>query len=195
MIFFPIDKINKFLGMEKLQEECKQYNEKDYVFKRCGEYIVILKKPQENFQCNEMRKDVRDKKYAKFRCNGLYVVDIIHGLTLKHANLIWHISDFGDILYEVGGFVKPDSYTKNIDYVCTHGIHYFLSLKAAYYYHYYDVQYLEYHENGQLYLQIERKDGLNHGIYESWNSNGDLETKGYFNHGLKDGLWIRKGLK
>ncbi len=33
-----------------------------------------MKKPLTNFKCNEMRKDIKDKKYAKFRCNGLLLI-------------------------------------------------------------------------------------------------------------------------
>src|SRR4029078_8701441 len=122
--------------MEKLQEECKQYLTSDFVFKRCSEYIIFLKKPLLKFQCNENRSGVIDKKYAKFRCNGLFVEDIIDCETLTHICKHNHKSAIFDIVYEVGTFVKPDSYNPNIQKICTNGIHYFLSLKAAYYYEY-----------------------------------------------------------
>jgi FtsZ-interacting cell division protein ZipA len=34
-------------------------------------------------------------------------------------------------IYKVGDFVKPDSFDPDLDEVCTNGIHYFLTLKAA----------------------------------------------------------------
>ncbi len=147
--------------MEKLQEECKQDTNEVFVFKRCGEYIVILKKPQQIFKCNEMRKDVKDKKYAKFRCNGLYVVDVIHSLTLKHNKDILHRSPFMWIRYEVNQFVTPDFYTENIDIICGHGIHYFLSLEAAYYECVIENgRHLQFRDNGQLQSDTLYKEGV-----------------------------------
>ncbi len=163
--------------MEKLQEECKQYNE-DYVFKRCGEYIVILKKPQQNFKCNEMRKNVKDKKYAKFRCNGLYVVDIIDGLTLEHKTKILHHSVYLWIWYEVNQFVAPDFYPENIDIVCGNGIHYFLSLDAAFHYEQApkNGRWLQFYDNGQLRSDVLLKDGLPIMPYAYWSQDGTHKT-------------------
>ncbi len=97
-----------------------------------------------------------------------FVIDIIDSLNLKHEKSICHQSNYGDIIYEVDKFVAPDFYTENIDMVCANGIHYFLSLEAAYNYHNY---HLQYYDNGQLYLQIEQKDALNHGICVCFYSN------------------------
>jgi hypothetical protein len=33
--------------------------------------------------------------------------------------------------YEVGSYVKPDWFDNNLNSICSHGIHYFLTLEAA----------------------------------------------------------------
>jgi hypothetical protein len=89
-----------------------------------------MKKP-ENFKCNELR----DKKFAKFRCNGLITV-AIYDLNikkfidkLKHSVFIYGI--FLYATYEVGILTQPDKYEEDISVICASGIHYFLSLEAA----------------------------------------------------------------
>jgi hypothetical protein len=40
-------------------------------------------------------------------------------------------SPYKTTFYEVGKLVKPDYFNPNLDEICTNGIHYFLTLKAA----------------------------------------------------------------
>jgi hypothetical protein len=70
---------------------------------------------------------------AKFRCNGLNVV-LIYDLVLQetvsqilHATKNWGLLTY----YKIGEFVEPCSFDDDLDIVCTAGIHYFLTLKAA----------------------------------------------------------------
>jgi hypothetical protein len=76
--------------LTRLQQACKIYLNGDFVFKRCSETIIVLQKPKENFQSNEKREDIKDKNYAKFRCNGLLTIDIIHCETLYHNKEYLH---------------------------------------------------------------------------------------------------------
>lgn len=117
----------------KLYEECKKYPA-DYVYKRIREYIIVMRKPLDFFKCNEMRKDVKNKYFAKMRANYLFVVAIIHCQTLTYIQSIMHqFNEYPSLVYRVNQCVIPDNYDADIDCVCTFGIHYFLSLEAAYY--------------------------------------------------------------
>jgi hypothetical protein len=70
---------------------------------------------------------------AKFRCNGLNVV-LIYDLVSQSTEIsIIHETNYWGFLtyYEIGGFVEPDQFDYDLDEICTHGIHYFLTLRAA----------------------------------------------------------------
>jgi hypothetical protein len=123
--------------MEKVFQDCKP----NQVFKKCKseetghDYIVMLEKPVIDFICNESRKSVINKNTAKFRCNGLIVVTIFDLVSQVTVNSITHKTDliFQRVThYEVGKVVKPDWFDFELDQICTHGIHYFLTLKAAF---------------------------------------------------------------
>jgi hypothetical protein len=160
---------------KQLYNECKKYE--GFMFKRCSDYIVILKQPNEDFKCNEMRKDIVNKKYAKFRCNKALVIDIIHSETLTH-------------IYEVDKVVLPDFYDLDIDEVCTHGIHYFLSLEPAYhydtYYHYMTIGYCtfsQWYSTGQKQVELQYLDGKFHGKYITWYQDGTIKSETNFKNG------------
>jgi hypothetical protein len=94
---------------------------------------ILLEKPLSDFICNESRYSVKNKNMAKFRCNGLNVM-IIYDLVLqKTVNSIDHETNYWCVStnYKVGELVKPDQFDHDLDEICTSGIHYFLTLKAA----------------------------------------------------------------
>jgi hypothetical protein len=96
----------------------------------------MLEKPLTDFICNESRRSVINKYWAKFRCNGLNVVLIYDLILQKTVSFIGHETYRWGIpiivtRYKVGEVVKPDQFDYNLDKVCTHGIHYFLTIEAA----------------------------------------------------------------
>jgi hypothetical protein len=113
----------------------------DIVFKKCKsrenghECLLTMEKPQSNFACNESRSGVLNKDLAKFRCNGLLVVSIFDLVLKIELNSIFHKTKVHSsrilTVYKVGWIVKPDYFDLNLEYVCTSGIHYFLTRKAA----------------------------------------------------------------
>lgn len=179
--------------MEQLQTECKQYLDGNYVFKRCSNVIIILKKPLINFQCNEMRQNVIDKNFAKFRCNGLITVDCIHIKSLLHIKSFHHRFYLKDrtieTIYEVGKMAIPDSYCEDIDLVCTSGIHYFLTLDAAFYYDNFirDGKSFLFYDNGLKKAEWDGKDGNTHGIRTNWRITGKLYSTQEFKDGYPHG--------
>lgn len=119
-------------------EVLKEFENTDYVFKRCAwvyyDCIVILKKPKDNFKSNEDR-DLSNKNFAKYRCNGLITVAIYDLIKKKFIDVLSHRVQTADTLlkvtYKVGQLTIPDSYDEDINAICTHGIHYFLNLNCA----------------------------------------------------------------
>jgi hypothetical protein len=127
--------------MSTLEEVFKNCNA-NHVFKKCKseetghDCIVMLEKPADYFLCNESRKSVINKNMAKFRCNGLVVVTIFDLVSRVTVNSIMHKTEILFLRttfthYEIGKFVKPDLFDIDLDKICTHGIHYFLTLDAA----------------------------------------------------------------
>jgi hypothetical protein len=112
-----------------------------HVFKKCKsiesdhEFMVMLEKPKIGFQSNEFRNWVYDKSMAKFRCNGLKVVvifDLVDKITIdsiRHPTII--LQELTITIYKVGEFVEPDCFDLRLENVCSNGIHYFLTPKAA----------------------------------------------------------------
>ncbi len=127
--------------LAKMELECKDYiNNENCVFKECREHIVVLDKSKcKLFESNEGRSGVDDKNFAKFRCNGLWCSDIISINNLTHKSKVKTRGPFANITYEVGKFIRPDSYTYNIDKICASGISYFLTLKPALHYSFLDL--------------------------------------------------------
>jgi hypothetical protein len=107
-IFFSIksDSCLKLLHVEKNNSAKKTIFPKKkkkitHVFKKCEsaetghECLVTLKKPEINenfpiFLCNEFRLAVKNKDFAKFRCNGLFVVKIFDLVSKVNLNAIVH---------------------------------------------------------------------------------------------------------
>ena len=64
--------------MDTLKELCKEYIvDPKYVFKSCGNYIVVLQKLLDTIT-NESRSDVSNAMYANYRANKLRVILIIN---------------------------------------------------------------------------------------------------------------------
>ena len=65
------DKIIVQNTLDKIKERCKLYiHDPKYVYKSCGECIVILKKLETTIT-NEDRMDIANRKFAAFRANEL----------------------------------------------------------------------------------------------------------------------------
>jgi hypothetical protein len=119
----------------KVFQDCNS----NHVFKKCHDNltghdcIVMLEKPLTGFICNESRKSVINKDMAKFRCNGLIVILIYDVVSQKTVSQILHKPNHwgGLTTYKVGEMVRPNRFDDDLDEICTCGIHYFLTLKAA----------------------------------------------------------------
>lgn len=116
-------------------------SDEQYVFKSCEiEWIVVLKECTTT-TTNEDRDDVIDEDYAYFRGNTFFVEKILNKFDInKTTDSIFstrHMYDkYAPIEYTVGKIVSVGTTTQKhtINIVDTHGIHFFKTLKAAFYY-------------------------------------------------------------
>lgn len=197
----------------------------DIVYKSCGDFIVILKKLNDTIT-NENRCDVVDSKCAKFRANKLFTKMIINKFTGELIPEIANTSYSNKIVYKVGKVMVVDNYDFNINTICAPGIHYFKSIDAAYYFcnigflgkykGYYDsgqikierdivyiigdkyTHYIEWHNNGKIYIDCNYKNSKLNGIFKKWHKNGSPWIEGNYKNGKLDGIctiWLEGNSK
>ena len=176
-----------------------KFNE-EFVYKSCNkEWIVVLQKLPDTIT-NEVRSDVKNKLYAKFRANKLIVVDIIYKFDNNRTINQIENSVYSNkiIVYKKGNIVSAN-FDENLNKVCAPGIHYFKSLEAAFYYEipndHNGLQKIWY-DNGQLYQELIFKDGKYDGLQKEWYKNGQLYQEITYKDEKKDGLnrkWFENG--
>jgi len=167
---------------------------------------------------NECR-NVIDIKHAKYRANKLKVIKIINIFSLCSVKKITHHPYYSDTItvYQKNTIVYPDAYDLNLDEYCSHGIHYYKSIEAAYYHdipeNNYIGQWIEYSDDGIKYVHniingehnnqsisyhpngIVRSietylNNKHHGLFKRWYSNGEQELDGNFVDDYRSGTWI-----
>jgi len=145
----------------------------NFVYKSCGHWVVIMKKLPETLT-NETRNNIINKSYAKFRANTLHVVLIIHKLNIsKTINSIHNTVYHKKIIYRVGRTINIKNFDLDLDTICSAGIHFFCSYKAAFFF-----------EFGNLMVRNYT------GKWNQWSDDGDKIIKGQYINGEKSGVWI-----
>lgn len=161
-------------------------------------WIVIMKKISDT-ETNENRDGVIDDLYAKFRANKLLVVKIINinnpKLTKKYIVNEYHCAYYGTLKlkYEVKKIVTPTFYDKDPNNICSGGIHYFKSLKAAYYYRdcpeNYTGRWHAWHTNGRKRISTNYINGERSLYWIGWSHSGAKVLSGFCDKGSKNGKW------
>jgi hypothetical protein len=115
--------------------------EMNYVkFKRCDNMMVVLYVPTPSNDCciisNEDRRDVKDKRFAKFRASEAWPICILNTTTGEFLPSYWHVNIYyAPILYIINQWVmSPNGYERNQNVICAQGIHFFNHWLAAYCY-------------------------------------------------------------
>ena len=193
------------------------------VYKICvhptGQWIVIMRKTvgltgnndmtnkKDDYltRCNENRQGVNNPKYAKFRASTLLVLKIFDANDVERTiDCLEHesIHSIAKTIYKVGMMVRPDNFDEDPDEVCSTGIHYFKSIKAAFWYRDqpddYTGKWTTYGECGRKHCSIFVKNGMRHGKYRSFHENGTKESEIYYVNGEKSGHcidWNEHGTK
>lgn len=206
--------------MNRLTEIQDQYikyiNDSTYVYKSCGDWIVVLQKLIDTIT-NESR-EVADTNHAKFRANKLLVVDIINKFeeSKKINNVCNTVYTKNSIIYGIGNIVSIDDFENDISIVCAKGIHYFKTIETAFYYEYngYIEKYYSWHdngnksgeynysneyeyckktlwyENGQKFSECNYVNQTINGNWICWHENGNKCSEGNYVNGFKCGVWI-----
>jgi antitoxin component YwqK of YwqJK toxin-antitoxin module len=95
--------------------------------------------------------------------------------------------------YKIGKIIIPDDFDRNLEEVCSNGIHYFLKLECAFYYSLEEItngEYLEWYENGQQLIKCTYTDGKRNGEYLSWYENGQQYKKYTYTDGKLNGEYL-----
>ena len=186
--------------LKQLTEELEEYiNDKKYVYKTCGDFIVVLEKLEETIT-NENRSNVSqigdDKLYAKYRANKLLVKKIINKYDLTKCEKVMSsgICCLIKIEYKINEYVYPNKFDDNLEEVCSFGIHYFLNLKRAFYYgiemENMTGEYLDWCDSGELSEKYNYVDGKINGEYLVWFWNGQMREKCNYVDGKLNGEFL-----
>ena len=179
--------------MDKLVHIVDRYKDRSYVFKSCSrDWIVVLQKLADTIT-NESRSVV-DADCAKFRADKLQVVDIIHKFDQTTRDSICNsVYEHKQIVYKKGEIIEVEDFNKKLNEVCTTGIHYYKTMKVAFYLELEivrDGEWSCWYRTGQVKSNGSYKDGKEEGEWEYWYSNGQLESKGKYKNGNREGEWI-----
>lgn len=163
MQYFNVELLDamKREGFTKLAKAYKNCKDVDVGFKRCGNVLVALRLPPRNE--TTLHRFVDNRKYAKFRAK--YIPEVIFVYDLGFDVMIpkkQHHWQSVAIVYEVGKQAHPDKYDPEGYNVCSHGIHFFLTLEAAICYDF-GISYWD--DNGRLVINI-FTDIVEHCIYK-----------------------------
>ena len=116
--------------MDSLIFKCSGYiSDPKYVYKSCGNYIVVLEKLIDTIT-NELRTNITDPKYAKYRANKLKTILIIN--KFDPLDVIMEIENSfyaKKVVYRTGEIIEIDDYDYDANEVCTRGIHYFKTIE------------------------------------------------------------------
>jgi antitoxin component YwqK of YwqJK toxin-antitoxin module len=168
-----------------------------FVYKSCGEWIVFMKKIS-NTITNEGRDGIVDRSHAKFRANVLFVVRIANKFDKnKTINSVQNTFYEKKITYIVGKQVGVDDFDTNIYDVCSTGIHFFNSYKAAFFFEFPDVmpekytgKYNGYYCTGQKMFKGNLSKGKEVGLWIQWFENGQKKSEGKYTNGKHSSFWI-----
>jgi antitoxin component YwqK of YwqJK toxin-antitoxin module len=184
-------------------------------YKSCSvEWIVVMKKLIDTIT-NEERESVKNKLFAKHRANKLLVIEIRNKYNKTNIKEIFSSCYKKKIKYIVGEIIEEE-FDKNINNVCSAGIHYFLSEERAFHYerkeHYtgvykmwkddgrifgkcmfnngiFEGQCIEYHKNGKKKAEYEYKKNKINGLYIEWYDNGYIKIICICENGVLNGLY------
>ena len=191
----------KIIMIDKLNIVCNQYiSNPKYVFKSCDNYIVVFEKLYDTIT-NEYRNNVSKYMYAKYRANKLKVILIINKfdpfITIKEIENTSY--EDNKIRYEKDKIVEVNDYDMDLNKVCTKGIHYFKTIKQAFYWELfkfcpkYTGKLISWYENGNKKEESEYLDGRLAGRFIKYYKNGKKGKKKCEGEYLDDkriGTWI-----
>ena len=158
---------NDNLRLEVLKSLYSEYIEDpEYVYKNCEDMYVIILKKRENTITNETRISLINPLHAKYRANTLDVVKVINVITLLQTDVTTCSShnSHNEIEYRQGITVSTE-FDKNINRVCSKGIHYFKSIDCAFYYRQFKDNFTGLYYTWSMYGKLTHIDLYNNGVF------------------------------
>lgn len=189
------------------------------------QWLVVLEK-LEDTMTNEMR-DFADKRYAKFRANKLKVIDLINinnpstkanqifskflPVCSTKPNKLIRPTKLGEPVkdgvemkiepirtcYKIREITHSNKYDRNIDNVCSSGIHYFTTIEPAYFYNMSQTNFSEnqtglvygWYDDGEKRFEADIVKGQLCGNIIFWYEHGGKEIEGKFFNNKKISTW------
>lgn len=161
--------------------------------KERDDFLIIRLEIPENAITNINRKSIFNKSTAKHRANKAIVKDIYDFKNKKYDEAYSLFNP--NFCYKLNELVTEESFNKNLEYVCTTGIHFFLEeyLARFYYLHQSNVlsDYCEdglihiYHENGALYQEFRLKESMYDGKVYEYDQNQKLKKVLEYKKGIR----------
>jgi antitoxin component YwqK of YwqJK toxin-antitoxin module len=185
--------------MDSLIFRCSDYiGDPKYVYKSCGNYIVVLEKLIDS-RTNESRSNVADPKYAKYRANKLKTILIINKFDLSDVIMEIQNSYYEGkkVVYRTDEVIVINDYDHDLGVVCTSGIHYFKTIGQSFFWELlefnplYTGKWIKWHDNGTKYLEGEYKEGIEEGKFIIWYNNGNKWYEGEYKEGKQEGKVIQ----
>ena len=163
------------IGYKKLQN--------DYIAK-----LKILGKTNEN------RNDIIDPRYAKYRTSKVKVLKIFKN-GKRGIKIIKQMNGLHDknFVYTVGKEIYVPDYDKNVNNVCSQGIHYFKTPYQAKMWNLpldYTGKWIRWYDNGTTQCEGEYKNGKKEGKWIGWYKGGNKWFEGAYKDGELEGEWI-----
>ena len=158
--------------------------------------LVILEIPPTALH-NMNRTNIADRRFAKYRCSEAFVkeiVDLKTGINVMEA----FSKQVGSFNYVVGQRVFPEFFDRNLEKVCTGGIHYFIDRPRAEMYERkpFNGVHKEWYDDGLLSSECVYRNGRVEGVLKVWHKNGQLALTRFYKNGLLQGeskLWYENG--
>jgi len=186
--------------LQKLMKVLEKYTDNpEFVYKsviKDGEQYIIVLERLPITETNEKRPNVMDKRYAKFRGNAFRTIAIINAMNPDKTLCTITNHEKTKTIYDVGQVVVPDGYDKDISQICCKGIHFFRDPLAAYYYNFklsstFTGKYLEYYDNGSIYVEYTFVNGIKSGKTINYFNNGKTRYEATYVGGKISGkYWV-----
>jgi antitoxin component YwqK of YwqJK toxin-antitoxin module len=193
------------VALDNLIFRCDEYiSDTKYVYKSCGNYIVVLEKLIDS-RTNECRSNIADPKYAKYRANKLKTMLIINKFDPSDVIMEIENSYYKEkVVYRTNEIIEIADYNMDLKKVCTIGIHYFKTIEQSFFWKLlelnptYTGKKIGWHENGTKSLEGEYKDGKEEGTWIFWHKNGTKYSEREYKEGKEEGkmiIWRKNGNK
>lgn len=165
-------------------------------YKSCEKEWIIVMKIIESTKTNDIRPNIVNRLFAKYRANKLQVVEIKNKYDDRQLNEIENICYCGEkIKYTVGKNVEDkDYFSKRNNHICKTQLDYFLCEICAYYYEIrddYQGKYISWYDNGQKMMECTFKNKKYDGKYEEWYDNCIKKIECEYMNGILNGQFIK----